>query len=713
MNISSKVNLAFLLILFLPLVGAVSFSLVYYTRKIEQEARAKLEANRQTAELIVECRLEEMRTLALAYASDSALRFLAAYPDALKAKLDQQLARITRHHNIDHALIAWQINRDITAQITYNAGKLGLMAHAPVYDRNDKHIGTLQICQCFANTGILQRIREQTGLATTTLTNTPVSTSHLTIAFALNSSQGYPLAYLVLQRDPHVFLATRQTVIIVFLGIGLGGLFLVLLLERSVKYTLIKPLAALHKATKMVQAGNYAMPTLIQSRDEIGALTRSFCNMAASLQEHFQQYQTLIEQATYGIGILQRGKFTFVNTAFLKLLGKKKDDILDEHIGILFNQEHIPAEWNIRQGLWVACQHSSIIWQHKPAILLTLHDITAQKRYEREVKKERRRLQAENIRLHKAMEERQQFGKIIGKSLPMQRIYEQIPHTAASDATVLLQGETGTGKGLLAQTIHDHSPRKEQPLITVNCGAIPESLFEREFFGHVKGAFTGANSNSAGFLDAAEHGTLFLDEIGELPLNMQAKLLHVLDGDGYTPVGSANKLYPHIRVIAATNKDLQMLLEKGMLREDFFYHINVLPISMPPLRSRKEDIPLLIDYFLKQKEDLNAIPQFPDRAYEKFVQHSWPGNVRELQNAILRLMTLNAPALDQDFRYFQNHLAGSSFSDSSLQESLEQYEGFLLEMALAQSGGHREAAAQALGLPLRTFYRKLKKFGMR
>lgn len=311
--------------------------------------------------------------------------------------------------------------------------------------------------------------------------------------------------------------------------------------------------------------------------------------MASCLQEAFQQYQALLEQASAGIGIVQRRKFVFVNTAFLTLLDKQEEDILDTFVETIFAGGRIPAEWQIRQGKdeqWVACKKTSIIWNEKPAILVTVQDITQQKRYEADMEHERRRLHAENIRLREAMSERHRFGRMIGKSFPMQQLYEQIPHTAASDATVMLCGETGTGKGLLARTIHEHSRRKTHPL-----------------------------------------------------------------------------------------------------------------------RARKEDIPLLIEYFLQQE---GACAHVPEQLHDQFLRHSWPGNVRELKNAIVRFSTFHAVPLKNPLHAFSQHHR----ADSSFQENLEAYERFLIEMALAQAGGHRKHAAHVLGIPLRTFYRKLKQRGI-
>ncbi len=224
-------------------------------------------------------------------------------------------------------------------------------------------------------------------------------------------------------------------------------------------------------------------------------------------------------------------------------------------------------------------------------------DITHRKKALDELKESEASLRQENIRLRARTKDRFRFGDIIGKSEPMQRVYELILRAAATDVNVILYGESGTGKELVTRAIHDASDRKEQVFFPVNLGAIPENLIESEFFGHKKGAFTGADKDKRGFLHLTDKGTLFLDELAEIGLNLQVKLLRVLEGGGFTPLGTTDVIKPDIRFIAASNQDLGDRVEKGQIREDFFYRIHVLPIYLPSLRERKEDIPLLVELF--------------------------------------------------------------------------------------------------------------------
>jgi transcriptional regulator with PAS, ATPase and Fis domain len=223
----------------------------------------------------------------------------------------------------------------------------------------------------------------------------------------------------------------------------------------------------------------------------------------------------------------------------------------------------------------------------------------------------------------------------------MQAVYDLILKASASNASVIIFGESGSGKELVARAIHQLSDRRTGNFVAVNCGAIPKDLMEREFFGHLKGAFTGANADKGGFLDSADGGTLFLDEIGEIKQEIQVKLLRVLDGVGYTPLGGIKLKKSNFRVIAATNRDLVKLVKGGRMREDFFYRIRILPIQLPPLRERKEDIPLLIDHFLAVLAKGKQGPMhLPVRVREAMETYNWPGNVRELQNVLHTYITL-------------------------------------------------------------------------
>ena len=267
-------------------------------------------------------------------------------------------------------------------------------------------------------------------------------------------------------------------------------------------------------------------------------------------------------------------------------------------------------------------------------------DITERKQAEKMLKEQEVYLRRENVRLKSSIRDRFRFGNIIGKSRSMQQVYERILNAAATDANVIIYGESGTGKELVAQAVHNMGNRRDGAFVTVNCGAIPENLLESEFFGYTKGAFTGAEKNKHGYLDLADGGTLFLDELGEIGLTIQVKLLRVIEGMGYRPVGSDQMHHPDIRIIAATNRDLAQLVRAGRMREDFYYRIHVIPVHLPPLRERKEDIPLLIDHFFQQYGDRRNLPPVTGEMLDVAMAYEWPGNVRELQNVVHRYVTL-------------------------------------------------------------------------
>jgi len=237
------------------------------------------------------------------------------------------------------------------------------------------------------------------------------------------------------------------------------------------------------------------------------------------------------------------------------------------------------------------------------------------------------------------------FGDLVGDSSEMKRVFRTIEKVSASDSTVLITGESGTGKELIARAIHANSFRADQPMVTINCGAIPHELLESELFGHEKGAFTGAHRTRLGRFEMAAGGTIFLDEIGDMSPDLQVKLLRVLQEQTFERVGSTRSIRVDIRVIAATNKDLAASIEEGTFREDLFYRLNVIPIQVPPLRHRKSDIPLLVNFFMnrmggRRREDLRRMKSFTDEALQGLVAHDWPGNVRELENMMERLSVL-------------------------------------------------------------------------
>ncbi len=255
---------------------------------------------------------------------------------------------------------------------------------------------------------------------------------------------------------------------------------------------------------------------------------------------------------------------------------------------------------------------------------------------------EQRKLRRENILLKRTLQTTHQFSNIIGRSEPMLAVFKLIETIAPTNSTVLVTGESGTGKELVARAIHFNSLRRDRPFVAVNCGALTETLLESELFGHMRGAFTGADSNKKGLVEVAEKGTIFLDEISEMSPKMQVKLLRVLQERKYRRVGGTDEMTADIRIIAATNRDLQTRVREGTFREDLFYRINVIPVALPPLRQRREDIPLLAEHFLPRLSELmgKSIRGISAEAAEMLVAYDWPGNVRELQNALERATAL-------------------------------------------------------------------------
>ena len=331
-----------------------------------------------------------------------------------------------------------------------------------------------------------------------------------------------------------------------------------------------------------------------------------------------------------------------------------------------------------------------------------LTDITDQKVVELE-------LHRENLRLKSSMGQRFRLEKLIGKSDAMQRVYDLIIKMADADAPVVITGESGTGKELAAHAIHSLSPRSGQAFIPVNCGAIPETLLEREFFGHRRGSFSGAMDNKPGYLDLARGGTRFLDEVGEISLNFQTKLLRALDGIGYTPIGGRMPRSSDFRLICATHRDLGEMVRAGQMREDFFYRIQVVPLKMPPLRDRREDIPLLMEHFLKGKDGGPGLQDIPGELRNRLESHHWHGNVRELKNVIHRYLTLGSLEFEN---LTTRETPSAPEPGSTLPRVLATYEEQLIKAALFKHRWKKTATATDLGITLRTLQRKIKRYGI-
>lgn len=327
---------------------------------------------------------------------------------------------------------------------------------------------------------------------------------------------------------------------------------------------------------------------------------------------------------------------------------------------------------------------------------------------------EEKRLRYELFSMREALEARYGFGNIIGKSKPMQDVFELVRRIAHTFATVLIQGASGTGKELVAQAIHYNSPRKENTFVPVNCGAIPEELLESELFGHVKGAFTGASGDKPGLFAEADGGTIFLDEISELSLAMQTKLLRVLQEREVRRVGDTRSVSVDVRVIAASNQNLDERVKTGLFREDLFYRLNVIPIVLPELRRRTEDIPLLVEHFLrKYEQEAGGLKRVSREALAALMQYPWPGNVRELENAIERTAIL-CPKEEIGLEELPRELYSSEGLSLSraMQDgaTLEELEKEYILRVLENVQGNQTKASEILGIDRRTLYRKLQRY---
>jgi two-component system response regulator HydG len=321
-----------------------------------------------------------------------------------------------------------------------------------------------------------------------------------------------------------------------------------------------------------------------------------------------------------------------------------------------------------------------------------------------------RRLREENRRLKAQVAERFSFDRILGRSKAMQAVFEQIHAVAASDAAILLLGESGTGKELVAHAIHQHSLRGEAPFVPVNCAAIPEALLESELFGHEKGAFTGADRKRRGLFVEARGGTVFLDEVGDIPPALQVKLLRVLQDKAIRPVGGSQEVVLDLRVISATHRDLPALVGHGKFREDLYYRLAVIPIRLPSLRERTEDIMLLAEHFLGETAATlgKRVDGFDAEATAWLLGHQWPGNVRELRNVVERAATLSRGerVTLADLRI---EFAADSPSGSGRRATLAQLEDQYVRRILQETGGDKIAAARILGVSVRTLQRKTRR----
>lgn len=457
------------------------------------------------------------------------------------------------------------------------------------------------------------------------------------------------------------------------------------------------------------------------------------------IRRRADKFQSIFENSTMGIfQSTLEGRFLTVNPAFAAILGyDSPEDLINsikdiEH-QFYFNSERraeilaaieakdgtsrFESELRRKDGNLITCALS--IRAVRDAGGKTIHldgfieDVTEARKWKDAIREHAAQLSDENVRLRTLFKDRFRMGKIIGKSAAMQEVYEIILQAAGTDTSVIIYGESGTGKELAARAIHDLSRRRSsREFVPVNCGAIPETLLEREFFGHRRGAFTGANADTRGYLDRADGGTLFLDEVAELGLDMQVKLLRAIEDGSYFPLGDSRPRKSDFRLISATNRNLRQIVKSGKMREDFFFRIDIVPVDMPPLRQRREDIPLLVDHFLRNITSNDNPPVLPGKVLEALYKYEYPGNVRELQNILQRYLAIKRLDFLGSFDHDHGSILSPSDEEGPLQDKVGRYEKELIERCLAANRWHRGKTASALGIDRKTLYSKMRLYGL-
>jgi PAS domain S-box-containing protein len=433
------------------------------------------------------------------------------------------------------------------------------------------------------------------------------------------------------------------------------------------------------------------------------------------------RFKTLAEAAFEGIFIHDQGRILDFNSEAIRLFDAQPHDLMGNNLidrlpaecrRVVTNETENPFECMITSSrgdsIPVEIRTRNLDFGVHPVRVTAIRDLSAQKMIE----KEKTALQNENRILKISLNERYKFGDIVGRSPAMKRVYELVSQAASSDFHVIITGESGTGKELVAKTIYKLSSRKNKAFVAVNCSAISESLFEREFFGHQKGSFTGADRNRPGFFDEAHGGTLFLDELGELRPSMQVKFLRVLENGEYIPLGQTKAKKADARIISATNQDLRSLVQQGQFREDLFYRIHVIDIELPPLRNRREDIPLLIELFLSRFRSSGKKPYLTGKMLDTLSHYEWPGNVRELQNTIQRFLATGQITLPGGHAMVSIEENDTLNEKGGLNGSLENLERKLILESLQKTMWNRGQTADLLKISRWTLQRKIQKYDL-
>lgn len=472
-------------------------------------------------------------------------------------------------------------------------------------------------------------------------------------------------------------------------------------------------------------------------------------NESDALKKRYELILTSIGEGVYGLD--KNGLTTFVNPAAERMTGWLEEDLIGKIVHEFHHHSHedgrhypvhtCPVYQTVKDGVQREVDNE-VFWrkdgsqfpveyiataiEHEGEIVgavIVFKDISERKRSERELKSALRQveelkeqLQAENRYLMDEIQSQHNYAKMIGQGPALDQIHTQIEHVAPTDSSVLIQGESGTGKELIARSIHGASRRRDRPLVKVNCGAIAPNLVESELFGHEKGAFTGAVKQRIGRFELADGGTIFLDEVGELPLDIQVKLLRVLQEGEFERLGSSETLHVDVRVIAATNRNMADMLEQGEFRNDLYYRLSVFPIQAPSLRQRKEDIPLLVEHILNAL-NLRLAKNFTHispAALQQLCDYDWPGNIRELQNVIERAAIVCTPPI-LDVAPIPSAPKKRRNSHTAVLVTLKEAEANHIKEALRQTGGMiagKQGAAELLDLPPSTLRSKMKKLGV-
>lgn len=448
-------------------------------------------------------------------------------------------------------------------------------------------------------------------------------------------------------------------------------------------------------------------------------------------------YKMLAERISEGVIIGYENRIVYANPAALSILKRGEDELYRIQPKTLIHNDHIKSYETMIQGahkgksqkefelccldsnsseIWIQANCRPLEWEKEEGILITFMDITRQREKRLVAKKETSRLKKENRLLRSKHIHPYGLAHLVGTSDVMQDVYDKIINAIPIDENVIIYGESGTGKELVAKSIHDLSHRKNGPFIAVNCGAIPENLAESEFFGHKKGAFSGADMDKVGLFESAHDGTLFLDEIGEIPLPLQVKLLRAIEGYGFSPVGTTEVKKSNVRIIAATNRDLKTLVKNGTVRKDFYYRIHIIPIQLPPLKKRKEDIPLLVYHFTRKMNPSGPKRHIPDDVIEKFTTHDWPGNVRELQNTVSRYLAFdNVEFVESGIETsLPDNMTTENGSQKgrNLNSLLAAYERQVIGTAMKEAEGNKSLAARILGIDRRSLHRKISRLDL-